>query len=264
MICAAHGRRAPGAPARARPIGDASAHPPRPRAPSSFLPAAPRGRHQERKREERRRLADEEKRRKAAEDLSIASHGGVSVDSVAFVKQIAAYRSQHGVQAQPARCSAGATVWDGDGAGAADSRIRVAVRKRPMLPSEKEALQFDSVTVLPLTAAALRGSAPASSAATAPPARLPGLPTSSVVHEARKRVDETKEVLSHEFPFDAAFSEADTNADIFKAIGLPALVSHVVAQKPATVLCFGQTNSGKTVRAHGGALARSRMRGCCL
>lgn len=202
-------------------------------------------RHQERKREERRRLADEEKQRKAAEDLAIASRSGISVDSVAFVKQIAAYRTQLGVQAQPTRCGSDATVWDRGSSSAADSRIRVVVRKRPMLQSEREALQFDSITVLPpLNAVASSGTTPAFGTAD-----TPGLPTLSAVHEARKRVDETKEIQTHEFQFDAAFSELDTNADIFKAVGLPALVTHVVEQRPATVLCFGQTNSGKTVRA---------------
>ena len=89
-----------------------------------------------RQREERRKRAEEAKARRAVEAKDAESRGGI--ESVDFLRKIREYREAHGLAAAPAPW-AGGDVWGEAG------RIRVCVRKRPMLPVETLKHDFDVV-----------------------------------------------------------------------------------------------------------------------
>jgi len=173
----------------------------------------------ERARLQRRARAEEGRQARATEFAAAAGKGGI--DFLEYGTRIVAYREEYGLNdAGPVFTEPGLTVWDEP----SPSRIRVVVRKRPLVESELARQEFDAITVLP-------GS----------------LPARVVVHEPRTRVDETKEVAHHDFRFDGAFSEAESNSSIGGAVGLQMLCGHVLDGKPATILCFGQTGSGKSL-----------------
>ena len=110
-------------------------------------------------------------------DADAESRGGI--ESVDFLRKIREYREAHGLAAAPAPW-AGGDVWGEAG------RIRVCVRKRPMLPVETLKHDFDVV----------RGEATA---------------TELVVLEPKTKVDLTKQIEAHRFTFDACFNENDGN-----------------------------------------------------
>ena len=91
-------------------------------------------------REERRRHADEAKRRRADEERA-AADAGIGVDAVDFLRLLDGARHAQGLTS-PAIWQEGAHVWDGS---PATSRIRVCVRKRPMLQTERLKHDFDCV-----------------------------------------------------------------------------------------------------------------------
>ena len=128
-----------------------------------------------RQREERRKRAEEAKARRAVEAKDAESRGGI--ESVDFLRKIREYREAHGLAAAPAPW-AGGDVWGEAG------RIRVCVRKRPMLKIEELRHDFDVVTCEPSG-------------------------TSLVVHEPKTRVDLAKAIESQRFACDAVFNEAD-------------------------------------------------------
>ncbi|KAG8458564.1 hypothetical protein KFE25_003099 [Diacronema lutheri] len=180
----------------------------------------------ERKREERRARMEEERKRRDVDAAEAADRGGV--DSLDFIRMIDAYRAAKGVPTEPTCWAGPRTVWDLP----TRSKIRVCVRKRPMLSRERERREFDSLTVHP-------------------PGPGSELAHSTTVHENKLRVDTSKSLDNHEFQFDACFSERDTNTHIFGAVGMPQMIDHVLAGHSATVFCFGQTGSGKTVTMMG-------------
>ena len=173
-----------------------------------------------RQREERRKRAEEAKARRAVEAKDAESRGGI--ESVDFLRKIREYREAHGLAAAPAPW-AGGDVWGEAG------RIRVCVRKRPMLKIEELRHDFDVVTCEPSG-------------------------TSLVVHEPKTRVDLAKAIESQRFACDAVFNEADSNEVVYGAVLKP-LLKHVLAGGHATVFAFGQTGSGKTctMAGHGDA-----------
>jgi len=167
-------------------------------------------------REERRRRAEEAKNKRAEEAKEAESRGGI--ESVDFLRKIREYRQAHGLSETPEPWE-GSDIWDIGGA-SDTSRIRVCVRKRPMLRVEQIAHDFDVIS---------------SEAGH----------SSLVVHEPRTKVDMSKAVENHRFVFDAVFNEADSNETIH-ITALRPMLQHVFSGGAATIFAFGQTGSGKT------------------
>jgi len=169
----------------------------------------------QKQREERRKKAEAAKARRAEEARDAEGRGGI--ESVDFLRKIREYRKSHNLTDEP-------TPWPaerGDVWGSNDpSRIRVCVRKRPMLRVERLRHDFDVITCEPSH-------------------------EQLVVHEPRTKVDLAKAIESHRFLFDAVYNESDTNEHIY-ASALRPLLSHVFNGGQATVFAFGQTGSGKT------------------
>ena len=99
-----------------------------------------------------------------------------------------------------------------------DSRLRVFVRKRPLLPQEITAGEFDVLT--------LHG-------------------PRTVLHETRRRVDMQRVLENHDFQFDASFDVCDENEHIYASVARP-LLDAVFCGGRATCFAYGQTGSGKT------------------
>ena len=167
----------------------------------------------QRQREERRRKAEEVKVRRAEETKEAEGRGGI--ESVEFLRKIRDYREANALLKPPEQWG-GADVWSAD----AGSRIRVCVRKRPMLRVEELRHDFDVVSCEDDHAAV-------------------------VCHEPKTKVDLAKGVDNHRFTFDAVFTEADSNATVYTTLLRP-LLEHVLQGGMATVFAFGQTGSGKT------------------
>jgi hypothetical protein len=168
----------------------------------------------------RARAADSKARRES--DVREAEKAGMRVEAVDFLNLLSAHRREHG-GSEPAPWSAKgqaarADVWGAGGA--ATSRIRVCVRKRPMLKPERLARDFDVVDV---TAGG----------------------TCVTVHEPKTRVDLSKALDAQSFSFDAVFGERDGNDAVFGAAVSP-LIEHALGGGTATVFAFGQTGSGKS------------------
>ena len=102
-----------------------------------------------------------------------------------------------------------------------NSRIRVAVRKRPINSKEKSQGQLDVATV------------------TTPHRAV-------TIHEPKVKVDLTKYVESHRFCFDEVFDENGTNEEIYAATCKP-LIPFFLNKGKATCFAYGQTGSGKSV-----------------
>lgn len=194
------------------------------------------------KREARRMRAAESKQQRALEEAA-ALDAGVGVEHVDFLRLLAEHRRDQGLEPQRQARPSGYDVWCDK---ADTSRIRVVVRKRPMLKPEKLRHDVDIVDVANDTV---------------------------FVHEPLTRVDCSKGCATHSFAFDAAFSEADTNDGVYESTVRP-LVEHVTGgckdgkdgkgskgskgskvdgstTGTATVFAFGQTGSGKTLTMSG-------------
>jgi len=191
---------------------------------------------EERRAERRRRAAEAKSAR--ADDTRAAEAAGVGIECVDFLRLLAAYRDANGLGGDPVPWAFGADVWAVSSPEAHAPRIRVCVRKRPMLKPETLRHDFDVVDVVPGAAEALAA------------------PESLVVHEPKCRVDLSKAVDSHAFRFDGAFGESDGNDRIYSAAVRP-MLEHVAGGGVATVFAFGQTGSGKTctMAGHGDARA---------
>ena len=111
-----------------------------------------------------------------------------------------------------------------DGSDLASSKIRVAVRKRPINSKEKASGQLDVATVT-----------------------TPG--RAVTIHEPKVKVDLTKYVESHRFCFDEVFDEQGTNEEIYAATCKP-LIPFFLNKGKATCFAYGQTGSGKSVDNH--------------
>ena len=209
------------------------------------------------KREARRKLALEARQQRAHEEAA-AVEAGVGVEHVDFLRLLASRRRELGLVASPPRRPEGAHVWRDLGD---TSRIRVCVRKRPMLHLEKLRHDVDIVDVARTAGAGGDGGV------------CQNFREAVHVHEPITRVDCSRECSSHSFGFDAVFSEADTNEEVYEAAVRP-LIDHVVrgtleddrrapssarggecggggkvqaalaAGGTATIFAFGQTGSG--------------------
>ncbi|KAL3914135.1 MAG: hypothetical protein SGPRY_007729, partial [Prymnesium sp.] len=196
-------------------------------------------------REQRRKDAAAAKAVRAEEAKEAEGRGGI--ESVDFLNGIQAYRRAHGLHTV-APWPKGQHVWTSTHG---SSRIRVCVRKRPMLKA----------SLLPIPPLGENKHLKATHGVE----RLrhdfdiisaPGGCGSLVVHEPRTKVDLTKAVDSHEFAFDAFFTEHDSNQAVYDATLSP-LLAHALAGGSANVFAFGQTGSGKTctMAGHGNPAA---------
>ncbi|XP_075247366.1 uncharacterized protein LOC142340578 isoform X2 [Convolutriloba macropyga] len=102
-------------------------------------------------------------------------------------------------------------------AGRSSDKIRVCVRKRPMLKREKR----DDVDIVRVNDSTV------------------------LVNEEKVAVDMTKYSHKHEYLFDEAFSERDDNKTVFERAVKP-LIEHVINGGKSTCFAYGQTGSGKT------------------
>ena len=115
------------------------------------------------------------------------------------------------------------------------SKIRVAVRKRPLFSSEKKRNELDIAFVKNESSCL-------------------------VVHEPKQKVDLTKFVECHEFTFDEVFDENSTNEQIYTQCCRP-LVAFFLNKGKATCFAYGQTGSGKTFTMMGPGGGKSENNG---
>ena len=94
-------------------------------------------------RELRRRRAAEARAQRLEDAEEARECGGV--DSVDFLRRIREYRAAHGIREEATPFGAG-SVWSTMGGGTSGSTIRVVVRKRPMLKTERLAHDFDVIS----------------------------------------------------------------------------------------------------------------------
>eukprot|EP01006_Ploeotia_vitrea_P053366 TRINITY_DN67780_c6_g14_i1.p1 TRINITY_DN67780_c6_g14~~TRINITY_DN67780_c6_g14_i1.p1 ORF type:complete len:700 (+),score=77.31 TRINITY_DN67780_c6_g14_i1:82-2181(+) len=99
------------------------------------------------------------------------------------------------------------------------SRICVAVRKRPLNPSEEQRNESDICRI--------------------------DSEQNLTILEPKTKVDLTKYTEKHSFVFDEVFDEHDTNEDIYERTAKQ-LVDTVFEKGSATCFAYGQTGSGKT------------------
>ena len=111
-----------------------------------------------------------------------------------------------------------------DAADPYNSKIRVAVRKRPINSKEKSQGQLDVATVNTAGRAV-------------------------TIHEPKVKVDLTKYVESHRFCFDEVFDENGTNEEIYAATCKP-LIPFFLNKGKATCFAYGQTGSGKSAHRY--------------
>ena len=132
---------------------------------------------------------------KRAEEAKDAEGRG-GIESVDFLRKIQEYRQANSLTGAPEPWPTG-NVWEGND----PSRIRVCVRKRPMLRVETLRHDFDVVTCAPCH-------------------------SSLVIHEPKTRVDLVKSIDNQRFNFDAVFNEADSNRHVYDAALRP-LLAHI-------------------------------------
>lgn len=126
-----------------------------------------------------------------------------------FDQQLSQWRGQHLHEQPPAHAES-----------AAASRVRVCVRKRPLFGYEREADEFDVITV--------RGQ------------------SELVIHNCLTKADLRSLFVSHMgFRFSHAFGEGASDEDVYMQCAAPA-VRHVQQGGVGTLFMFGQTGSGKT------------------
>lgn len=106
-----------------------------------------------------------------------------------------------------------------------DHLITVAVRKRPLNPSEILKKEIDIITI---------------------PSK-----NQLIVHEPKYKVDLTKYLDNHLFTFDYTFNEKCSNEIVYRYTAQP-LIKTVFEGGFATCFAYGQTGSGKTHTMSGG------------
>eukprot|EP00172_Hildenbrandia_rubra_P002504 Plantae.Rhodophyta-Hildenbrandia_rubra.ctg338.p1 GENE.Plantae.Rhodophyta-Hildenbrandia_rubra.ctg338~~Plantae.Rhodophyta-Hildenbrandia_rubra.ctg338.p1 ORF type:complete len:950 (+),score=190.28 Plantae.Rhodophyta-Hildenbrandia_rubra.ctg338:1142-3991(+) len=103
-------------------------------------------------------------------------------------------------------------------------KVCVCVRKRPLSTKERTADHKDIIST--------RG------------------PKMLHVHELKSKIDLTKYVETHNFQFDAVFSESANNEDVYEQTARP-LVDVLFDGGRATCFAYGQTGAGKTYTMQG-------------
>ena len=97
-------------------------------------------------------------------------------------------------------------------------RLRVCVRKRPLLPSETKSGEFDVLSCFGQRA---------------------------VLHQTRRKVDQERVLENHSFSFDDLFDAGCGTRQVYEVAAKP-LVSAVFAGGRATCFAYGATGAGKT------------------
>ena len=156
----------------------------------------------------------EEARKLRRQQQAIARAGAPIDDCAQFQAMIAQFRAQHPPQEKSPPASGGAPP-----------RLRVCVRKRPLLTNELDANEFDVLTCFRHSSTA-------------------------VLHQTRRKVDQERVLENHSFHFDDLFDEKDDTMHIYTRAARP-LVASVFAGGRATCFAYGQTGSGKTFTMSG-------------
>lgn len=112
----------------------------------------------------------------------------------------------------------------------AESKIIVAIRKRPLLKRDEAKKDVDIITVRP--------------------------PCDLTLKEQRFKVDLTPFIEEHKFSFDYVFDENSDNEYIYDLLLKP-LVASVFSKAKINVFAYGQTGSGKTFTMMGNAQAET-------
>ncbi|XP_053727642.1 uncharacterized protein LOC128762994 isoform X2 [Synchiropus splendidus] len=102
---------------------------------------------------------------------------------------------------------------------AGEQRIKVCVRKKPLMYEESQTGETDVVTVA-------NGDC-------------------VIVHESKEACDLTPYTQLHKFYFDQVFGEESTNEDVYLKTAYP-LVRHTLNGGQSTCFAYGQTGAGKT------------------
>ncbi|RNF03121.1 putative kinesin [Trypanosoma rangeli] len=102
-------------------------------------------------------------------------------------------------------------------------QVKVALRVRPLLPTERERGEDEKISV------------------------LPGGKSVQVV----ARVNRTTQNQVHTFDMDCCLGPDENQRELFAKLGIAEMCDAVFKGRAATVMCFGQTGSGKTYTISG-------------
>ena len=170
---------------------------------------------------EAQRLEEKRRLRRLEQDTA-RERAALTDETSEFKGMIALFREKNATDAVAADAAAPASA----------ERLRVCVRKRPLLPSELQANEFDVITAYGRRA---------------------------VLHQTRRRVNLERCVDNHSFSFDAVFDEAAGTEAVYSATARPLVRGILAAGGRMTCFAYGQTGSGKTYTMEGGGVAESGL-----
>lgn len=168
---------------------------------------------------EAQRLEEKRRLRRLEQDTA-RERAALTDETSEFKEMITLFREKNATDAVAA------------GAAASAERLRVCVRKRPLLPSELQANEFDVITAFGRRA---------------------------VLHQTRRRVNLERCLENHSFTFDAVFDEAAGTEAVYAATARPLVRGVLTAGGRMTCFAYGQTGSGKTYTMEGGGDAESGL-----
>ena len=164
---------------------------------------------------EAQRLEEKRRLRRLEQDTA-RERAALTDETSEFKEMITLFREKNATDAVAA------------GAAASAERLRVCVRKRPLLPSELQANEFDVITAFGRRA---------------------------VLHQTRRRVNLERCLENHSFCFDAVFDEAAGTEAVYAATARPLVRGVLTAGGRMTCFAYGQTGSGKTYTMEGSGVA---------
>ena len=164
---------------------------------------------------EAQRLEEKRRLRRLEQDTA-RERAALTDETSEFKEMITLFREKNATDAVAA------------GAAASAERLRVCVRKRPLLPSELQANEFDVITAFGRRA---------------------------VLHQTRRRVNLERCLENHSFTFDAVFDEAAGTEAVYAATARPLVRGVLTAGGRMTCFAYGQTGSGKTYTMEGSGVA---------
>lgn len=125
----------------------------------------------------------------------------------------------------------------------APGHIRVALRVRPLLPSEAERMETVAVTVTP-----------SQHGAQAVQVLKPAAVSTTAVEQGkikRGKQPPGTATVARTFAFDAVAGPDVSQTELFRLLEISSMCDDAFAGRAATVLCFGQTGGGKTYTLSG-------------
>jgi hypothetical protein len=164
---------------------------------------------------EAQRLEEKRRLRRLEQDTA-RERAALTDETSEFKEMITLFREKNATDAVAA------------GAAASAERLRVCVRKRPLLPSELQANEFDVITAFGRRA---------------------------VLHQTRRRVNLERCLENHSFCFDAVFDEAAGTEAVYAATARPLVRGVLTTGGRMTCFAYGQTGSGKTYTMEGSGVA---------